>query len=135
MRRKVARNLGERELDIMQVLWRRGNATVAEVHQALSEQGGDVAYTTVQTMLNRLEAKGLVARDNSDRAHRYRPLLKESSVVGGAVRRLADRFFSGSVEALVASLVEKDLSPEQLERVQALIDEHGRRAGRKGAGK
>jgi BlaI family penicillinase repressor len=121
---KSKQRLGERELGIMRVLWQMGKATVAEVHRELLAQGNEVAYTTVQTMLNRLEAKGIVARDDSDRAHRYRPLLKEPTAVSGAIRRLTDRFFSGSVEALATRLVEKELKPEQLERIQALIDAH-----------
>ncbi len=86
MKKKIAR-LGERELDIMQVLWRADSATVTQVHQELLKRGGEVAYTTVQTMLNRLEAKGYVARDTIDRAHLYRPLLKESTAVKGAIKR------------------------------------------------
>ena len=124
MTTKSKQRLGERELGIMRALWRKGRATVAEVQRELLDEGSEVAYTTVQTMLNRMEAKGLVARDDSDRAHRYRPLLKEPMAVSGAIRRLTDRFFSGSVEALATRLVEKELSPEQLERIQALIDAH-----------
>jgi BlaI family transcriptional regulator, penicillinase repressor len=116
--------LGERELDIMQVLWRRGASLVAEVHQSLLENGDDIAYTTVQTMLNRLEAKGLLTRDDSDRAHRYRSVLKEPAVVSGAIKKLTERFFNGSVEALATRLVEKDLSSQQLDRIQELIDAH-----------
>ena len=115
--------LGERELDIMQVLWQSGSATVAEVHQSLLKRD-DIAYTTVQTMLNRLEGKGLVKRDDSDRAHRYLPVLKEPAVVNRAIHKLAERFFSGSVEALATRLVEKDLSPQQLDHLQELIDAH-----------
>ncbi|HKR02857.1 MAG TPA: BlaI/MecI/CopY family transcriptional regulator [Pyrinomonadaceae bacterium] len=124
MTAKSRQRLGERELGIMRALWQKGRATVAEVQRELIDEGSEVAYTTVQTMLNRMEAKGLVARDDSDRAHRYRPLLKEPTAVSGAIRRLTDRFFSGSVEALATRLVEKELSPEQLERIQALIDAH-----------
>ena len=119
--------LGERELDIMQVLWQTGSATVAEVHQSLQDQRHDIAYTTVQTMLNRLDGKGLVRRDDSDRAHRYLPVLKEPAVVTRAIRKLAERFFSGSVEALATRLVEKDLSLEQLQHIQKLIDAHRRK--------
>src|SRR5688572_9430451 len=116
--------LGERELDMMQVLWQSGRATVAEVHQSLQNKRHNIAYTTVQTMLNRLEGKGLVRRDDSDRAHRYLPVLKEPAVVKRAILKLAERFFSGSVEALATRLVEKDLSLEQLEKLQDLIDAH-----------
>lgn len=124
MKNKKHLELGERELDIMQVLWRLGKATVTEVHKGLVDQGGNVAYTTVQTMLNRLEAKKIVARDYSERAHKYRPLIKEPTFVGSAIQRLTNRFFEGSPEALATHLIEKGLSPEQLERIQSLIDAH-----------
>ena len=123
--------LGERELDIMQVLWQSGAATVAEVHQSLLNKRDDIAYTTVQTMLNRLETKGLVKRDDSDRAHRYLPRLKEPAVVNRAIQKLTERFFSGSVEALATRLVEKDLSPQQLEHLQELIDAHRQKGSSK----
>jgi BlaI family transcriptional regulator, penicillinase repressor len=121
---KGKQKLGDRELDIMQVLWQKGKATVSEVQQELLDQGSQVAYTTIQTMLNRLEAKGFVVRDNTDRAHSYRSVLKEPAAVNSAVERLIERFFSGSAEALVTRLVEKELSIEQLERLQALISTH-----------
>jgi predicted transcriptional regulator len=123
--------LGERELDIIQALWALESGTVAEIHGMLVAAGHDVAYTTIQTMLNRLESKGLVARDSSDRAHRYRPVLEEPTVVGSAVQRLAARFFDGSKEALAAHLIEKDLSAAQLDRLQAVIDRHRRKGGRR----
>jgi BlaI family transcriptional regulator, penicillinase repressor len=116
--------LGERELDIMQALWKLGKATVAEVQAVLSEQGNEIAYTTIQTMLNRLEVKRHVARDITDRTHHYYAVLKEPAAAESAIKRLTGRFFEGSAEALVSRLVEKDLTPEQLERIQGLIDAH-----------
>ncbi len=129
MKDEPKRTLGDRELDIMQALWKIGSATVSEVHQSLLAERGDVAYTTIQTMLNRLQAKGLVKRDDSDRAHRYRPVLKENVAVRGAIKKLAERFFSGSIEALATRLVENDLSSEQLDRIQESIDAHRQRGG------
>jgi predicted transcriptional regulator len=114
--------LGERELDIMQALWRLGRATVAETHAALVAGGAGIAYTTVQTMLNRLELKGLVARDTSERTHRYRALLERPTVVGSAIQRLVARFFDGSTEALAVHLVEKGLRPKQAARIRASLD-------------
>jgi len=124
MKNKAAKKLGERELDIMQALWRLEKATVAEVQQVLREQGNDIAYTTIQTMLNRLETKELVARDDSERTHRYYAILEEPTAAGSALRRLTERFFRGSTEALITRLVEKDLTAEQLERIQSLIDKN-----------
>ena len=124
MKSKFTEKLGERELDIMQSLWELGHASVAQVQEVLREQGNDIAYTTIQTMLNRLETKKLVARDDSERTHRYYAILEEPTVAGNALQRLVERFFRGSTEALVTRLVEKDLTSEQLERIQSLIDKH-----------
>jgi predicted transcriptional regulator len=93
---------------------------VAEVRERLSD---DVAYNTVQTMLNRLETKGHVRRELHGRAYRYRSQLRQPSVAGNAVRSVIDRFFSGSAEALAAHLVSRGLSKRELDRVRKLIDE------------
>jgi BlaI family transcriptional regulator, penicillinase repressor len=114
--------LGERELDLLQVLWKRGDATVGEVQQSLAAAGAHLAYTTVQTMLNRLEAKGIVARRSGERAHVYHAVAQQGSVVGSAIGRLASRFFGGRVEDLATHLVEQGLEPEELERLHALIE-------------
>lgn len=124
MRNKLEGNLGERELDIMQALWQLGAATVTDVQKALQEQQKNIAYTTIQTMLNRLETKKIVVRDTTDRIHRYRALLKQPNATDNALKRLTERFFGGSAEAVVSRLVEKDLTSEQLERIQSLIDAH-----------
>jgi len=130
MKGESKETLGERELDIMQALWRMGPATVADVQNDLHVQNKRVAYTTIQTMLNRLETKKLVTRDATDRVHRYRALLKQPKVIDRAFKRLTRRFFEGSAEALVTRLVEKDLNEEQLERIQSLIDSHKQRSRR-----
>ena len=130
MKDEPKETLGERELDIMQVLWRLGPSTVADVQNDLHAQHKRLAYTTIQTMLNRLETKRLVARDASDRVHRYHALLKQPRAVDSALKRLTKRFFEGSAEALVTRLVEKDLNEAELERLQTLIDSHRQRGKR-----
>ncbi|HVS02175.1 MAG TPA: BlaI/MecI/CopY family transcriptional regulator, partial [Thermoanaerobaculia bacterium] len=112
-------SLGPRELEVMQALWSQGApVTVREVHRSLAGGGSDLAYTTVQTMLNRLEEKGYVARERAGRAHRYGPLLAQERAVGGAVEGLVERFFAGSAAALAAHLVEGELAPTELERLR-----------------
>ncbi len=114
--------LGDREADIMQVLWDLDRpATVSEVHQTLVDAGHDVAYTTIQTMLNRLEAKGRVRRKRHGRAYRYAAAAARETVARAAVSRVLDRFFDGSAEALATHLV-GDLSRDELERVRGMID-------------
>ena len=124
MKDELHKKLGERELDILEALWELKSATVAQVQEFLRERGSEVAYTTVQTMLNRLEVKNVVKRDDSDRAHRYIAVLKQPNAAENALRRLTERFFGGSAEALVTRLVEKNLTQEEIERIQSMIDTH-----------
>lgn len=106
---------GERELDVMEVLWDRGSGTVAEVRDRLP---AELAYTTVLTILRNLEAKGLVRREDEGKAHRYFPAVERASARRSALARLLDRLFHGSPEALVAQLVaDRALAPETLERL------------------
>jgi predicted transcriptional regulator len=109
------------ELKIMQVLWRLGPTQVQTVQQELD---GDLAYTTVQTMLNVLHRKGRVTRRLRGRAYEYRATVTEEKTLGTAVADLIDRMFGGSPEELVMSLVKsRQLDAARLtklaERVEA----------------
>ena len=130
MKGKQKNKLGDRELDIMQVLWQLGGATIGEVHKALLEKDEEIAYTTVQTMLNRLEAKGTVKRDMEGAAYHYRSLVRKSEVIGTFIGRLTDRFFKDSTEELIIHLVKQELEDEQLERIQTLIDKQRRKGAK-----
>jgi len=99
---KLKGQLTPLELKIMQVLWTAGPSTVQAVQQGLS---GDLAYTTVQTMLNVLERKGHVTRTLIGRAYEYRPIQSREIALGGAVRDLLTRMFDGSVEDLLMNMV------------------------------
>ncbi len=115
--------LGERELDVMDVLWEAGSGTVAEVRDRLP---ADLAYTTVLTILRNLEAKGAVRHEGEGKAHRYFPAVERGAARRSALGRLLDRLFQGSPEALVAQLVsDRALAPEALARLsRELRDEH-----------
>ena len=107
------------ELEIMHILWDTGPANVQTVQQQLPRE---LAYTTVQTMLNILHRKGKVKRTLKDRAYFYRPAVSRSQVVRGAVSDLVEHLFGGSVESLVMSLVEtKHLDAEKLARLNQLL--------------
>ncbi|MBW7932711.1 MAG: BlaI/MecI/CopY family transcriptional regulator [Gemmatimonadaceae bacterium] len=95
--------LGERELDVMAVLWELGDGTVGEVQKKLP---ADLAYTTVLTILRNLEAKGFVSHTVSGRAHRYQPRVAQRAAQQSALRRVLSRFFAGSPELLLARLVD-----------------------------
>jgi|SRR5579884_3684124 len=112
--------LGDRELDVMGVLWELGSGTVAEVRDKLP---ADLAYTTVLTILRNLEAKEFVYHEAEGKAHRYFPQVAQRTARRSALARLVDKLFHGSPEQLVAQLVEDDaLSADDLRRLQALID-------------
>src|SRR5687768_15391705 len=89
----------------MKVLWDRGPSTVQEVQQHLAARRS-LAYTTVQTMLNLLGRKGKVKRRQSERAFVYAPSVSREAETGRAMRDVLDRFFEGSAESLVLSLLE-----------------------------
>ena len=115
------------ELEIMNVLWESGPANVQAVQARLA--GRELAYTTVQTMLNILHRKGKVKRVLKDRAYIYRAVLSRPRAVRQAVSEVLERFFSGSADSLVLNLLEtRQLTPEQLARIQKQIaseDENG----------
>ena len=86
----------------------------------------ELAYTTVQTMLNILERKGKAKRTLKNRAYFYKPAVSRKQVVGKQVKDVVDRLFGGSAESLVMSLVEtKHLTPEKLARLQKLVEQAG----------
>ena len=121
MARRKTEQLTPLELEIMHVLWETGPANVQSVQQHLERE---LAYTTVQTMLNILHRKGKVKRTLKDRAYFYKPAVSRSQVVGQHMSDIVDRLFGGSAESLVMSLVEtKHLTPQKLARLQKLLEE------------
>ena len=120
--------LFDRELDVMNVLWERGSATVAEVRDALADE---LAYTTVLTVLRTLEEKGFVTREEEGRAHRYFPAVQRREAGESAVRRLTRKLFKDSPELLLTQLMsDRRLSEEELRRMRALLDERLREGDR-----
>src|SRR5262249_51403003 len=99
---KSKRQLTPLEFRIMQVLWSDGRSSVRSVRSRL---GGDLAYTTVQTMLNVLQRKGHVSRIMVGRAFEYKAIQCRDKALGGAVRDLLNRMFDGSVDGLITNLV------------------------------
>jgi len=109
------------ELEIMSVLWETGPANVQTVQANLKSR--DLAYTTVQTMLNILHKKGRVKRQLKERAYIYRPVLSRQKAVTQAVTEMIDRFFGGSADSLVLNLVQtRHLTPEKLADIQRMLD-------------
>lgn len=118
----------ERELDIMSVLWRHGSGTVAEVKDALEQ---DLGYTSVLKMLQILEEKEMIRHEQEGRAYRYFPVVEPGEAGGHALRRIVEKVFQGSAELALARLVsDRDLDPEAVERMKAMLDEATEEEGR-----
>jgi BlaI family penicillinase repressor len=96
--------LGDLQHAIMAVLWEHGEATTADVHQALQADRG-LALTTIATMLRKMEDKGVVAHRSEGRQFVYRPTVSQAEVRQSMVGELVERLFGGDAKALVAHLV------------------------------
>lgn len=113
--------LASLQLAIMQVLWTRTEATVAEVREALAGDR-DLAHTTIATMLVKMERKGVVDHRAEGRAYIYRPLIQPEQVKTSMVSDLVDRLFEGNLTAMVTHLLDEgDVSHEELGRLKDLI--------------
>jgi BlaI family transcriptional regulator, penicillinase repressor len=115
--------LGDLQLRILKLLWAGGEATVAEVHQALADES-DLAYTTVATMLRKMEARRLVKHRMDARSFVYRAAVAEEAVSRGMADHLLDRLFEGSLADMVRHLLShREVSREELSKLEKLIAE------------
>jgi predicted transcriptional regulator len=118
---ETSHHLGDLQLAIMRILWSRGQATVAEVHEALEPERG-LALTTIATMLSKMERKGVVDHRAEGRRFIYRPLVNEGQVRRSMVADLTSQLFRGDVSALVSHLLaEHEIQPRELADLRALI--------------
>ncbi|HSY69867.1 MAG TPA: BlaI/MecI/CopY family transcriptional regulator [Edaphobacter sp.] len=115
----------ESELELLGILWERGPVTVRELFEAVNE-GRPVVYTGVLKLLQIMAEKGLVERDERERAHVYRAAVSQADTERRFVRELSERFFAGSAAqlALRALQIEK-ASDEELEAIRQLIEKKG----------
>ncbi len=122
MARRRSPSLTDGEVRLMNVLWRKGRATVAEVAAALPKSG-PLAYNTVQTILRILETKGYVGHEQEGRAFVYRPLIGQSTARRTALMHLVKALFDGSPSLLVLNLLEDEhLEAAEAERLKRLIE-------------
>jgi predicted transcriptional regulator len=122
MARKRSATLTDGEARLMNVLWRRGRATVTEVLHALPSKP-PISYSTVQTILRILESKGYIAHEKAGRAFVYRPIVERRTARRRALRHLVSRLFDGSPALLVLNVLEDDqLDVEELKRLKQLIE-------------
>jgi predicted transcriptional regulator len=123
MTRTKIHRLGDLQLQIMQVLWGRTEATVADMHQTLAAEH-DLAYTTVATMLRKMEARGLVGHRLEGRSFVYRAAIAADAVTRGMSDHLLDRLFEGNLADMVAHLLTtREVSRAELSKLEKLIAE------------
>ena len=126
----------DRELEALKVLWERGEATVRDVCDAMNERGADLAYTTVLSLLQVMEQKGLVSHRRDGKAYVYLPRLERDKTFRQLAAGFLDRVFDGAVdEYLVHALESRKLSPRQLDELETMIAEAKQRAGKPSSGK
>ena len=120
----------DRELEIMKILWAREKASVREVQDDLNKETGPVAYSTVQTLLNIMEEKkGLVRHVVEGRTFIYFPKNSSERTIRELTRRFVDRVFDGALDRVMVALLDsKPPTPEDLNRLRAMIDEAQRQS-------
>lgn len=122
-----------RELEALKVLWALKRATVREVHEALVAQEGsaELAYTTVLSLLQTMEQKGLVGHESEGKAYRYHARVKREAVFRGLARGFLERVFDGALGEYVARALEsRSPSLAELEDLERRIAEAKRAAGK-----
>ncbi len=121
MRRQY--DLGSSELEVLKVLWDEAPCTVREVLNHMHARGRRVAYTTVQTLLTRLEQKRFVRSNKTGLAHVFRPKVSRERVTKSRLKTLVDQLYDGAAGPLVLQLVRTEhLKPDELEKLQEMIE-------------
>jgi BlaI family transcriptional regulator, penicillinase repressor len=118
--RPKSTTLTAHELEMMKIVWRRGQVTVRDVYHELLERRS-IAYTTVMSELKTLEQKGYLRTSQQDRAYIYRPRRAKNQVIREMVREFVDRVFNGSAQPLVVHLLEDEhLSEADLREISRM---------------
>ena len=127
MARPPAKELTQRELEVMHVFWAHGQSTATEVRDRLAAAGRDLAYTTVATLVRILSEKGFLEQANSERPFRYRPARSFEDVSGSLLGDVVDRVFRGSREQLLLRLLEdRKLTAKERAVLEAILREKKR---------
>jgi predicted transcriptional regulator len=117
-------SLGENELDLLKMLWEHGPGTVRELNALSRQQGRLWAYTTVLTMLQRLEAKGYVRSDKSGVAHVFRPTVTRDKLLRQRLKDLSNQLCEGTATPLMLALVEgQRFTPDEISQFRQLLDQ------------
>ena len=134
---RPARDITEAELAVLRVLWERPSATIRQLTDVLYSGGSAAQYATVQKLLDRMEAKGYIARDRSQFVHQFTAALDRDELIGQRLRALAETLCDGSLTPLMTHLVRaRRLTAAERDALRAIIEDgegerKGTRAGRK----
>jgi BlaI family transcriptional regulator, penicillinase repressor len=124
MARPTAKELTERELEVMHVFWNQGPSTAAEIRDRLSAAGRDLAYTTVATLVRILSEKGFLGQINAERPFQYRPVRTYEEVSRSILGDLVERVFRGSREQLLLRLMEqRKLNAKERNALESILKE------------
>lgn len=118
----------ERELEALKVLWDQGEATVREICDAMNTAGEELAYTTVLSLLQVMEQKGLVEHRRQGKAYVYLPKVKREKTLGDLAAGFLERVFDGSLdEYLVHALGTRKVSKRELDQLEEMLAEARKR--------
>lgn len=125
----MKKRLGKLELQVMKLVWDSDTATVRDVWEKIYPEKR-LAYTTIATVMRKLEGKGFLKHEDKDRTYVYRPAIDQNEVSQGLLGDLIDGLFDGSAAKLVNTLIQsKRLTEKDLNRIQQIILEHKERDG------
>lgn len=110
------------ELELLRILWQVGPATAKQVHEAIAAERPDMTAATVLRLLQLMHGKGLLLRDESQRAHVYAPAQPQDTLQTSLVSDLIHKVFSGSGKALVLAALRGHLSAKEREEIQAILN-------------
>ena len=129
MARPRAKELTERELEVMQVFWKHSELNAVEAREHLAEAGCDRAYTTVATLVRILVEKGFLKQlPGDERPFRFRPTRSQEEVSGRMLADVVDRIFQGSREQLLMQLLkQKKLTPKERQALQQILNQREER--------
>ena len=124
----IPKNISKLEWEIMQVIWEMGGKPTVRQVLENAYPNGEKAYTTVQTVMNNLEAKGFLRKEKVGMVNFYTPLFKQDELVENETLGFVNKVFDGSFMSLANFLIGSDnLSPKEIEDLKKLIDERAKR--------
>jgi BlaI family transcriptional regulator, penicillinase repressor len=120
----------DRELEALKALWNQGSLTVREIQEHIRQEGAELAYTTVLSLLQVMEQKGLVTHEAEGKTYRYAAVADRNATLTELAQRFVDRVFDGAVdEYLLFGLASRGLTPAEWRRLEDVLNQARRRRG------